>query len=105
MKIDLGRYRGKNSRVFSGREEGKRVRHQLGIDKYDSKQQPVTIVIPEDTLSFNTSFFLGMFGNSIRSLGEEAFRNVYSFECKPIIQKSIEDGITRALKRSQPLGE
>ncbi|WP_407545042.1 hypothetical protein [Priestia sp. HNGD-A6] len=103
-QINLGTYRGKNSRVFSGREEGKAARKKLNLDLLDKNQEEVEFVIPVDTLSFNTSFFLGLFGKSVRNLGENKFREIYQFQCKPIIKKSIDDGIIRALKSSNPLG-
>lgn len=103
-KINLSKYRGSNSRVLSGREQGKDVRRKLNLDEIDYKRESVMIIIPEDTLSLNTSFFLGLFGASVRTLGEDEFRKVYQFECKDIIRRSIDDGIIRALKNSNPLG-
>ena len=102
-KIDLSNHRKGNSRVFSGRSEGKLVREKLKLDETEKTGEKFTIIFPEDTISLNSSFFLGVFGPSIRTLGKEKFKEVYDFECPDFIQSSIEDGIKRALKSSNPL--
>lgn len=103
MRVDLGRYKKEKSRVFSGRLEGNKVRADLGLDKNDMLKKEMTIVIPDDTLSLNSSFFLGAFGPSIRNLGKEEFEEIYKFECTSFIKKSIEDGKKRAIKTSNAL--
>lgn len=102
-RVDLGNYRKGNSRVFSGRSEGKIVRKKLKLDEIDQTKEKLIIVFPEDTISLNSSFFLGVFGSSIRSLGKDKFKEVYEFECSGFIHSSIEDGIKRATKSSNPL--
>lgn len=103
-RIDLSNHRKGNSKVFSGREEGKSVRQKLNLDKTDSLEEKTIVVFPSDTISLNSSFFLGVFGPSIRTLGEKKFKEIYTFDCPEFINSSIEDGIKRALKRSDPLG-
>lgn len=103
MVINLGKYRRDKTRVFSGREEGKEVRKKLNLDVVDVKENYVNVVIPPDTLSMNTSFFLGLFGKSVRTLGEIDFKNKYHFDCGDVILRSVNDGIIRALKSSNPL--
>jgi hypothetical protein len=48
----------------------------------------------------NTSFFLGLFGGSVRALGKEKFIEKYHFDCDPVHFDTIADGIERALKES-----
>jgi hypothetical protein len=103
MEINLAKYRRKNSRVFSGRIEGYDVRDALKLSELEKKYSNIIIKVPEDTLSFNTSFFLGVFGESVRNLGEVKFREVYQFQCPSIVIKQINDGIKRAIKISNPL--
>lgn len=103
VKINLENYRGAKSRVFSGREEGKKVRKRLQLDHLDTQDQIIEIIIPDDTIAINSSFFLGLFGGSVRALGEDVFRSKYQFLCKSALNKSINDGIQRALKQSTPL--
>lgn len=103
MNINLESIRQAKSRVFSGREFGKTVRIKYNLDELDISAEQITIVIPEDTISFNSSFFLGLFDKSIRNLGEDEFRRKYLFISTDIIGKSIEDGIKRAQKNSNAL--
>lgn len=103
MKIDLNNHRTNGSRVFSGRDRGYNLRKKLKLDQIDVNTENVTVLIPEDTISLNSSFFLGLFGESVRNLQRSGFEQKYTFQCKDVIRKSIEDGIDRALKMSDPL--
>ncbi len=91
------------AKVFAGRERGKYWRAKFEIDKLDSEPEPVTVLVPEDILSLNISFFLNLFGESIRKLGKEGFRTHYIFQNDPILTPVIDQGIEQALKRSSAL--
>jgi hypothetical protein len=103
-QIDLNNYRSKASRVFAGRSRGEAVRMAANLNEADQSGEPVEIHIPEDTFSVNSSFFLGMFGGSIRALGEEKFKEKYRFVGKDI-SRVFEDGVKEALRTSSPLGK
>lgn len=103
MIIDLGKQLKSGSKVFSGRNRGAEVRHNLNLDNLDTNPDIIYIKIPKDTFSLNASFFLGTFGPSVRKLGKEGFNNKYKFECEDIIKQSIEDSIERALKSTYVL--
>jgi hypothetical protein len=103
MTIDLSKFKNAKSRVLSGREEGKKVRSKLKLDQLDKSAEKVTILIPSEIISLNSSFFLGLFGPSVRNLGEIGFEQKYIFSCSDVIMRSVKDGITRALKISNPL--
>lgn len=106
MRIDLGKYRKPGERVLSGRQNGKTLRNELKIDDLDKKiSENIEIFVPEDIYSLNSSYFLGLFGPSVRKLGEEKFKQKYTFICDDIISRNIEDGISRALKDSNVLTE
>jgi hypothetical protein len=105
-KVDLSEVRtSPESRVFSGRERGLAARQKFNIGRLDRDPKPVTVVIPKDTYSMNMSFFLGMFGESVRSLGRDGFNAKYRFDSDPVHLQSIEEGIARALKDSSVLPE
>lgn len=103
-RIDLDSYRSKSSRVFAGRSRGEAVRTAAKLDEEDRSAETVEVRIPEDTFSVNSSFFLGMFGESIRTLGEEKFKEKYHFVGKEI-SRVLEDGVKEALRTSSPLGK
>jgi hypothetical protein len=88
-------------RVLSGRDEGYLTRKTFDLDYYDTVDDVVFVNIPEYIWSVNSSFFLACFGDSIRKLGEEAFRKKYRFKCEAVIARCVEDGISRALKTSK----
>ena len=98
-RIDLLKYRGCNSTVFTGRPEGKLARKDLNLDEKDKDDVVYTVIIPKETTSFNSSFFLGLFYESIKSLGSiYKFNEKYDFvieeqdaEWKTILEKNLAD--------------
>lgn len=94
----MDNYRTKGSRVFSGRDRGYSLRKKLKLDEVDCAKENIEIIIPEDIISLNSSFFLGLFGKSVRTLGRSEFRSKYNFVCNEFIKKNIYDAIERALK-------
>lgn len=81
IKIDLKSYKSEKSSVFTGRPQGKSVREKLNLDKYDKDENTkVIFVIPDNTSSFNPSFYLGLLFPSYESLGIDKFDEKYSFE-------------------------
>ena len=101
MEIELKKeYRGGvKSTTFSGRAEGEEVRSKLDLDTIDRQPDHVVVKLPDDTTSFNPSFFLGLFFKSIKYLKSvEAFKQKYSFdlsnfdtELKGYIKEDITD--------------
>ena len=95
--------------VFSGRARGECLRSVLHLDAIDARDNSkggglVNVIVPKDVVALNTSFFLGMFGPSIRALGEEEFRKRYSFQCADTVRDDVNQGILYALRNdSNPL--
>ncbi|MCI8485985.1 MAG: hypothetical protein HFJ20_02595 [Clostridia bacterium] len=92
-----------NAKVISGRDKGKTLREKIKIEDKDKDNETYNIIIPEEVYSFNSSCFLGMFGESIKKLGEEKFREKYKFNCTDLINMNIEDGIRDALNDANTL--
>ncbi len=103
-KFELSNFKKDSSKVFSGRSEGQTLREKLRLDEFDKSEEKVSLIFPDDTISVNSSYFLGAFGPSIRTLGEIEFRNKFEFRYPEHLKRNIEDGIKRALKSSNPLG-
>ncbi|MCQ2076705.1 MAG: hypothetical protein MJZ20_06700 [Bacteroidaceae bacterium] len=83
MKIELTKQHrgGSDSTTFSGRPEGEDVRKILDLDKRDKEEEIHQVVIPNDTTSFNPSFFLGLFYASVKFFNSvEKFRAKYQFD-------------------------
>jgi len=86
--------------VYIGRPRGEAARKKLNLDDIDRDGSvTVEVIIPADTYSINSSYFLGLFGDSIRAAGSrEAFLKKYIFKCEEVIRESsVESGIERAL--------
>ena len=96
--IDFNRFRSLESRVFSGRDRAGLIRKEIDFDKLLTNCESIQISIPDDIYSINTSFFLGLFGSTVRRLGEEKFRKRFKFICSETIKNDLEEGIDRALK-------
>ncbi len=75
-------YRGGNkSTTFSGRPEGAAVRKELRLDDLENSEDQIVVKIPNDTTSFNPSFFLGLFYESVKKCGSvEAFKSKFTFD-------------------------
>ncbi len=101
--IDLTPFQTEGAWVFSGRPRGQKIRQELEIDKIDTKPTPVKVIIPNEIIGLNPSFFLGLFGPSVRKFGADKFRIKYPFTCNSAVITDIEEGITQALKESNPL--
>ncbi len=92
-KIDLSMIQNKKYKVLSGVDLGKQSRKFFKIDDLDAQSAPVTLVVPKDVFSLNSSFFSGLFYDSIAKLKEAGFREKYVFDCTDIIRKNVENGI------------
>ncbi|MCH6200409.1 hypothetical protein MMU07_12535 [Aquiflexum sp. LQ15W] len=79
-RIDLSKFRGHRSSLFTGRPQGVNARVELNLNNKDLDLNLYTIFIPKGTTSINPSFFLGLFYESIKKLGFESFENKYKFE-------------------------
>ncbi len=90
--------------VYAGRPKGEKAREQFELDKEDGAGGVVRVVIPDDAFSLNSSFFLGLFGPSVRALGgREGFTKKYAFEAPEFIMESVYSGIDRAMQEAAPL--
>ena len=92
LRIDLGDYRLEGRPVFTREHRGQEVRKAADLDRLDQTDGEVHVILPEDAYAFSSSFFSGMFGDSVRALGEDAFRKKYHFS-GPNVDIIVEDGI------------
>lgn len=91
--------------VFAGRDRGKYFRSLYKLDDLDREAEQIKIVIPPQVIAVNISFFLSMFGKSVRELGKEQFKNHYLFQVNPHLDGLINLGIDQAVKTSSVLSE
>lgn len=103
-KIDLLKFRGNNSSLFTGRPQGESARAELKIDQNDKKLNKIIFIIPKGTSSFNPSFYLGLLYDSIKRLGIDKFEEYYQFEIvdpntdtRGVLLENLEDGKRNAI--------
>ena len=56
----------KDMLVLSGRELGYQIRTKMNLDKVDIDGKKYKIIFPKNIISISTSFFLALFGESVR---------------------------------------
>lgn len=98
MLLDLNEIRlPRDSKFLSGRPSGENARKHFHLERLDTTSEPVEVSIPTDLYGVNLSFFLGMFGPSIRKQGREHFNEHYHFVGDAVHSRIVEEGIRRAL--------
>lgn len=105
IKIELTRAHrgGADSTSFSGRPEGEKVRKELKFAIKDDDKNDYIITMPEDTTSFNPSFYLGLLFESIKKMGMERFKKKYIINIDNLYDEakmSVSDDINYALQRA-----
>lgn len=103
MQINLSQYEGP---VYSGRSRGESVRNQLNLDAVDRDvTTKVNVMVPDDTYTVTSSFFLGMFGPSIVRAGSRAnFYKKFHINAKNPISQRIDSFVDRALQQKALFG-
>lgn len=90
--------------VYSGRDRGELARTESGIDKLDDTNQIVISKVPSGTYTITSSFFLGLFGPSMRKAGSrKKFLDKYQFEMSSSFEATLESCIQRALRNQSSL--
>lgn len=80
---------------LSGFDSGSTARKSLNLDIFDNMDESMEIIVETKCHVITTSFFMGLFADSIYSLGEDGFRDKYKITGDVYIKNSIEDGIDR----------
>ena len=104
-EINLKRFKGSTSAIFAGRPQGVLARSELQLDEIDRNSDlEVVFIIPDDTTSFNPSFYLGFLFGSYKKLGVNGFANKYKFKIETsdisiqkVIESNLEDGERNAI--------
>ena len=65
--------------LFTGRKEGQLVREELSLNQKDYDEYRYEIIMPDETSSFESSFYLGLLFDSVKKLGWDKFAQKYRF--------------------------
>lgn len=76
--------------VYSGRDRGEALREKYLINVNEDSADRVDVVIPAGAYTVSSSFFLGLFGPSVRKCGSiDKFESKYRFQApdflKPVL--------------------
>lgn len=99
MKIELSQ----NILVYTGRSHGSEDRKRFGLKVQDGVAEIVPVIVPDSVYTMTSSYFLGLFGESIRELGRDGFLRKYPVTSPPHVARKIEDWISRALREKKGL--
>lgn len=99
MKIELSA----EIAVYTGRARGKADRLRFKVDDLDESSDRVQVVVPSSVYSMTSSYFLALFGDSIRKLGGEAFLRKYELVAPEHVSSKVDDWIARALREKRGL--
>jgi len=90
--------------VYVGRPQGEQARLTLKIDDLDQNDVQIKIIIPNNTYSVNSSFFLGLLAPTVQLAGsKEKFKDKFSFEGPKEILAEFDGYIDRALLEKKGL--
>jgi hypothetical protein len=99
--IDLSKARSSaDVDVLAGRDKGEYWRDKFDIETLDKTEGEVHVRVPENLSTLSLSFFLNLFGKSVRMFGREGFLQKYLFEGNDAVLPQIEIGIKQALKKN-----
>ncbi|MGD2034989.1 MAG: DUF4325 domain-containing protein [Bacteroidales bacterium] len=92
--------RGTISKVFTGRDRGKKVREDSRIDELESSNETIEVVIPDNIYSINPSFFEELFVNVVKKLGKDKFLEKFKFTSMGDYnyEKPLNEAIDRILR-------
>jgi hypothetical protein len=90
--------------LYAGRDRGELAREKLQLDALDKKDTEVDVSVPEHTYTVTSSFFLGLFGDSVRAAGSsEKFFHRFHFNAPKRMIVKFRDYADRALREKKPL--
>ena len=95
----------KISKVFTGRDRGKKVRVDSKIDLLEKRYESIKIIIPDNIYSINPSFFEELFVNVVLKLGKDEFLRRFEFESVGSYnyEKPLNEAISRILRNKTAL--
>lgn len=87
-------------RNLSGHERGLKARDFYNLNEMDETEEVVRIIFPDDLDAIATSFFQGMFSESIKRFNsKEDFLSHYSFVARPEVIEQVFRGIDRVMMK------
>ena len=89
-------------KVFIGRPNGRAAREYFKIDRLDPETAMIIFKVPENTISVNSSFFLGLFAQDILKIRDydKFFEYVDISNLPPRFQNQLKSAVKRTLSQN-----
>ena len=97
ITIDLNRFRSSKSAVFAGRERGNEVRKIL-TDEELNKADEISFIVPNDVSAMNSSFILGLLGETISQKHKAGIDAHYVIKIPAGFERSFENAFREAIQ-------
>jgi hypothetical protein len=91
-RIDMTQHLTAGIGLLAGRDRGEAVRARMKVPELDEGDDVIEVSFPPFVYSINSSFFLGLFEESLDVLGEEAFQRKYQF-VEPLGQAACNEAL------------
>ena len=89
---------------LTGKPLGINARKLLKLDDLDRLDQSVDVVVPDHIYAISSSFFLGLFSESLKNFGgRDAFLQHYKFAADQVIMEQVSEGIKRWATKAPPV--
>jgi len=86
---------------LAGHDRGLAARARFEVDKLDSIDEPVDVLFPRDFRQVSSSFFQGMFAESVKRLGSvKGFFEHYRFDAPAHVRAKLADYADQVLARN-----
>lgn len=85
--------------VYTGRDRGEAFRRQIKLSEREDEVDEVQVIVPDETYTISSSFFLGLLGPSVvRAGSKDAFYKRFKFRSPDFLKSVIDEYVGRALQ-------
>lgn len=108
--IDLEDFRAQSAKmksmVFTGRDRGIDIRTRSNINNIADRYDKVILIIPDDIMSINPSFFEELLRDVVTKYGKDGFLAKFEVKCSGDYnyQRPLSEAIQRILKDESAIG-
>lgn len=89
---------------LSGHDRGQAARTHFNLADMDVTDDVVIVHVPDHVYTITSSFFQGMFAESVTKLGDrDKFLARYRFDADPVVLQQIEQGIRASLMKRKSI--
>jgi len=95
LNINLDNFRSAKAHIFAGRERGAEVKKKITKEKLNAATE-ITFTIPNDVYALNSSFLLGLLGETIKFHKEKGLDSSQIIKIPEEFKSTFEETIREA---------